>query len=442
MTRLREPLLKQKVTGSKPKARSATPAVPVRKDQYKVHMPRTPGDPDEFARFVASLNSQFGLIADRLNRIPDIKASDFVRQDDLEQLVDTLTTQIENLASSEGEETVDSTSTKSTKSSKGKGGGDEAASTAIDNARPLAAPPNVANASSIGTTTGLPTGSPRFSYEDHTHGGVLGAPVGGGSAGQIAFFTSTFQIDGDNALFWDDTNKRLGVGTNAPGTDVDVARSASGATVSGDVRNTSNTASSNARMRCQVAGSTANDPFFLFEISGVQSWAVGVDNSDSDKFKIARSSTLGTNDVVTLKTDNNIDLAGRVTTYEGIATASASKGLAPITDSVVAPVQTADIADSALANTSASGMYRISVYIQVVTTDVTAGTVQVNIKYTDETTAQTLSTTPVMLSVAGSFAQSTFFVDRNSAGITYGTTHTGIYGTSTYTVFVISERLS
>jgi hypothetical protein len=40
--------------------------------------------------------------------------------------------------------------------------------------------------------------------------------TGTGTAGQVAFWNGTSTQTGDNGLFWDNTNKRLGVGTNAP----------------------------------------------------------------------------------------------------------------------------------------------------------------------------------------------------------------------------------
>jgi hypothetical protein len=40
--------------------------------------------------------------------------------------------------------------------------------------------------------------------------------TGTGTSGQVAFFNGTTTQTGDNGLFWDNVNKRLGVGTNAP----------------------------------------------------------------------------------------------------------------------------------------------------------------------------------------------------------------------------------
>jgi hypothetical protein len=47
--------------------------------------------------------------------------------------------------------------------------------------------------------------------------GQINARVSGtGANGQVAFWSGTGSQTGDNGLFWDNTNKRLGVGTNAP----------------------------------------------------------------------------------------------------------------------------------------------------------------------------------------------------------------------------------
>jgi hypothetical protein len=44
-------------------------------------------------------------------------------------------------------------------------------------------------------------------------GGTIGGSI---ASGEVAFGTGTNTIGGDNGLFWDNTNKRLGIGTNAP----------------------------------------------------------------------------------------------------------------------------------------------------------------------------------------------------------------------------------
>lgn len=51
-------------------------------------------------------------------------------------------------------------------------------------------------------------------------GGGIG---GGGTATQVAFFTTAANIGSDSSLYWDNTNKRLGIGTITPGMRLDVA---------------------------------------------------------------------------------------------------------------------------------------------------------------------------------------------------------------------------
>ena len=60
---------------------------------------------------------------------------------------------------------------------------------------------------------------------------------------------------------------------------------------------------------------TADDALIAFETQGAMDWAIGIDRSDSNKFKISRSSTLGTNDVFSLLT-NDATFAGKVITTE------------------------------------------------------------------------------------------------------------------------------
>jgi hypothetical protein len=60
------------------------------------------------------------------------------------------------------------------------------------------------------------------------------------------------------------------------------------------IRNTDNTnAGSEASIDIRTGGSNAGDPFTAYSIQGVMEWRVGVDNSDSDQFKISRNSGLG-----------------------------------------------------------------------------------------------------------------------------------------------------
>lgn len=70
--------------------------------------------------------------------------------------------------------------------------------------------------------------------------------------------------------------------------------------------NTSNTASSQARFRARVAGTSAGDAYALFSVAGVQDWSFGLDNSDSDSFKISGAGALGSSDYFTVLVGGNV----------------------------------------------------------------------------------------------------------------------------------------
>lgn len=78
------------------------------------------------------------------------------------------------------------------------------------------------------------------------------------------------------------------------------------------VNNTSNTAGSYARFNAAVGGASADDPLMTWSITGVQTWAMGLDNSDSDKMKIAPYSVIGSGDVLTLDSSGNLTVTGAV----------------------------------------------------------------------------------------------------------------------------------
>jgi len=74
--------------------------------------------------------------------------------------------------------------------------------------------------------------------------------------------------------------------------------------------NTSSGASASSFLGLSTAGS--GDAYAI--MTAGTSWAIGVDNSDSDKFKISKSTALGTNDYFVIDTSGNVTFAGSVTT--------------------------------------------------------------------------------------------------------------------------------
>ena len=57
---------------------------------------------------------------------------------------------------------------------------------------------------------------------------LSGTPSGSGATGQVAFFDSASTLAGDNDLYWNNTNKRLGIGINAPSSTLHVKSTGNG----------------------------------------------------------------------------------------------------------------------------------------------------------------------------------------------------------------------
>jgi hypothetical protein len=95
-----------------------------------------------------------------------------------------------------------------------------------------------------------------------------GTITGSGAAGQVTYFSAASSITGSNNLFWDTTNNRLGVNTNAP-------------TASLDVHSASNTI---AQFNQTVA---TNDTRIAFQNGGSSLWRIGnLYNAGANDFEI------------------------------------------------------------------------------------------------------------------------------------------------------------
>lgn len=84
--------------------------------------------------------------------------------------------------------------------------------------------------------------------------------------------------------------------------------SSSGSTLTHQVFNSSNTASSAARYSVAVGGGSSSDPYVVYGISGVDNWSHGIDNSDSDSWKISHGIGLGTNDALAITSSLSVVL--------------------------------------------------------------------------------------------------------------------------------------
>lgn len=176
------------------------------------------------------------------------------------------------------------------------------------------------------------------------------------------------------------------------------------------------------------AGSTG--PQGLQGISGVQGIS-GLDGIDGDD-----------NSFSSIPINAAASIVGVLPINNGGTGTSGAFGVPLIKDVQSKIAQVADIADTNFVGGNVAGLYRVSYYLVDTTSDITAGAVTLNIKYTDIVGARTLSSTPVVLTATTAITQGTLFIQLASGNVTYGVTHTGIFGTATFALYLTFERLN
>ena len=118
--------------------------------------------------------------------------------------------------------------------------------------------------------------------EDLTLTGNTGGPLSPTAGNWNIVGTSTNGIQVDGAV------STLTTRMNSPYADGDFSfeSQVGGETRTLTVQNTVNAAGSQARQLIQVAGATSGDVFTNYSITGIRNYSLGIDNSDSDRFKI------------------------------------------------------------------------------------------------------------------------------------------------------------
>lgn len=115
----------------------------------------------------------------------------------------------------------------------------------------------------------ISTDTKEFYRDTGTSWELLAGPGGGtitgsGTATQVAFFNSSSSITGNNDLWWDNSNSRLGIGNNNPASNLDIH-------------------GNNATI--QIDGRSTSSAFVQFVTQGVLKWRIG-NLSPSNYFQI------------------------------------------------------------------------------------------------------------------------------------------------------------
>ena len=83
----------------------------------------------------------------------------------------------------------------------------------------------------------------------------------------------------------------VGIGTSSPSANLEVYRN-----------------NSDTDKQFSINQDGSGDPVMTFRLTGVEEYAMGIDNSDGDKFKISSGGTLGSDDLLTIKNDGRVGI--------------------------------------------------------------------------------------------------------------------------------------
>lgn len=112
-------------------------------------------------------------------------------------------------------------------------------------------------------------------------------------------------------------------------------------------------------------------------------------------------------------------------------------GIVTVINTVALTGQTADITTTNVA--TVAGLYQVNYSLQDTTADITAGAVVLTISYTDGAGSTTSTATQVLTGLGRQ--SGVLYIQLASGNLTYATSHTGLFGTATYALYITTERL-
>ena len=133
------------------------------------------------------------------------------------------------------------------------------------------------------------------------------------SGGEIQFFANgstvnSLKINSSLITLNEHTyvNGNVGIGTTTPSVKLDISVNTTSDVVARISNEDNTTATADAYLHIVTGGTSGGNAFTRYNILGSCNWSTGIDNSDSDTYKISFSSNLGTNDYITVKQNGAI----------------------------------------------------------------------------------------------------------------------------------------
>lgn len=138
-----------------------------------------------------------------------------------------------------------------------------------------------------------------------------GTLTGSGTTGQVSFFNGTQTITGNNNLFWDNTNSRLGINTTTPGAPLDIHATGTNA---------------------QFNGTGTSNAYLTFQNAGTSKWRIGntynAGANSFDIYNVGLTTTIlsisSTTNTMTLST--NLTTTGSQSVQNGLYLSNANAG--------------------------------------------------------------------------------------------------------------------
>jgi len=157
---------------------------------------------------------------------------------------------------------------------------------------------------------------------------VTSGLAGSGTNGTIPLWTPDGDTLGDSVLTQVATVIAVAGTFIVRGNATEVTQSVAGTVTNLTVTQSDNTnASSNAVVNVNSGGASGGDPIVSWQVSAVQTYTLGIDNSDSDKFVGSVGATHGTSNWLEVTTAGAILLTGVVSAGSGPTTITTAAGL-------------------------------------------------------------------------------------------------------------------
>lgn len=185
-----------------------------------------------------------------------------------------------------------------------------------------------------------------------------------------------------------------------------------------------------------VLAAISSSGVFTLGLAGSQTGTINFNGTTSGTLTLNSAAAAGTW-TMTLPTGAGSSGQHLITNGSGVTSWSS---VLPTVTTVSLTGQTSDIGSTNFTGANVAGLYRVHYSLEDTASDITAGAVTLSIAYTADAGAISIPSAAQVLTGTG-LTQGTIFVQLASGSISYSTSHTGLFGSAQYAVYMTVERL-